>query len=172
MTMTVLTKELASDEKIICLIRESIEEILSHRSPESLLIDKAEIHMKKDEKGLMHKTIVGTKLVRGDEPFLRGHFNKFALMPGVIMGEGLAQCGEVLACFIIPPEKLAGRIPMLRRLEIDFWHWIRPNDIIEYHVEIISNSIMRAKMKGEILLNNETACRAEFIGKLVTIPID
>ncbi len=43
------------------------------------------------------KSALGRYLVRGDEPFLAGHFPGNPLMPGVILIEAIAQLGGVVA---------------------------------------------------------------------------
>lgn len=43
------------------------------------------------------KSATGRYLVRGDEPFLAGHFPGNPLMPGVILIEAIAQLGGVVA---------------------------------------------------------------------------
>ena len=70
----------------------SIEEIktyLPHRYP-FLLIDR----VVEFEEG---KRIVALKNVTANEPFFPGHFPHYAVMPGVLIVEAMAQAGAVLS---------------------------------------------------------------------------
>jgi 3-hydroxyacyl-[acyl-carrier-protein] dehydratase len=63
--------------------------ILPHRYP-FLLVDRVVEH----EAG---KRIVGLKNVTINEPFFQGHFPGHPVMPGVLIIEGMAQVGGILA---------------------------------------------------------------------------
>src|SRR3990167_8956423 len=68
-----------------------ISEILQripHRYP-FLLVDRAEDYRQSE-------SIVGIKCVTINEPFFQGHFPEYAVMPGVLIVEALAQTGAVL----------------------------------------------------------------------------
>ena len=65
---------------------EEILEILPHRPP-FLFVDKV-------TKLVPNKLIVTERFIRPDEPFFAGHFPQKAIMPGVLVMDGLAQtCG-------------------------------------------------------------------------------
>jgi 3-hydroxyacyl-[acyl-carrier-protein] dehydratase len=65
---------------------EQILEILPHRPP-FLFVDKV-------TKMVPGKLIVTERFIRPDEPFFAGHFPGKAIMPGVLVLDGLAQtCG-------------------------------------------------------------------------------
>ena len=65
---------------------EQILEILPHRPP-FLFVDKV-------TKMVPDKVIVTERFIRPDEPFFAGHFPGKAIMPGVLVLDGLAQtCG-------------------------------------------------------------------------------
>lgn len=68
---------------------EEIKEYLPHRYP-FLLIDRVVAY----EKG---KRIVAVKNVTVNEPFFPGHFPHFAVMPGVLVVEAMAQAAAVLS---------------------------------------------------------------------------
>ncbi|MGZ5041452.1 MAG: 3-hydroxyacyl-ACP dehydratase FabZ [Usitatibacter sp.] len=68
---------------------EEIKEYLPHRHP-FLLIDRVISF----EKG---KRIVALKNVTVNEPFFPGHFPHFAVMPGVLIVEAMAQAAAVLS---------------------------------------------------------------------------
>jgi 3-hydroxyacyl-[acyl-carrier-protein] dehydratase len=68
---------------------EEIKEYLPHRHP-FLLIDRV-VAFEKD------KRIVALKNVTVNEPFFPGHFPHFAVMPGVLIVEAMAQAAAVLS---------------------------------------------------------------------------
>src|SRR5690625_5343792 len=66
---------------------EQIKETIPHRYP-FLLVDK----ILEIEEG---KRVVGLKNVTINEPFFQGHFPEYAVMPGVLIIEALAQVGAI-----------------------------------------------------------------------------
>ena len=68
---------------------EEIKEYLPHRFP-FLLIDRV-VSFEKD------KRIVALKNVSVNEPFFPGHFPHFAVMPGVLIVEAMAQAAAILS---------------------------------------------------------------------------
>ena len=68
---------------------EEIKEYLPHRYP-FLLIDRV-LSYEKD------KSLVAIKNVTANEPFFPGHFPHYAVMPGVLIVEAMAQAAAVLA---------------------------------------------------------------------------
>jgi 3-hydroxyacyl-[acyl-carrier-protein] dehydratase len=68
---------------------EEIKEYLPHRYP-FLLIDRVDEY----EQG---KRLVATKNVTVNEPFFPGHFPHYAVMPGVLIVEAMAQAAAVLS---------------------------------------------------------------------------
>ena len=68
---------------------EEIKEYLPHRYP-FLLIDRV-LSYEKD------KSLVAIKNVTVNEPFFPGHFPHYAVMPGVLIVEAMAQAAAVLS---------------------------------------------------------------------------
>ena len=68
---------------------EEIKEYLPHRYP-FLLIDRV-LSYEKD------KRLVALKSVTANEPFFPGHFPHYAVMPGVLIIEAMAQAAAVLS---------------------------------------------------------------------------
>lgn len=65
-----------------------IMELLPHREP-FLFVDSI-IEFK------LNKKIVGTRYLREDEPFFKGHFPSEPIMPGVLITDALAQTSGLL----------------------------------------------------------------------------
>ena len=68
---------------------EQIKEYLPHRYP-FLLVDRV-VSFEKD------KRIVAIKNVTSNEPFFQGHFPHYAVMPGVLIVEAMAQAAAILS---------------------------------------------------------------------------
>jgi 3-hydroxyacyl-[acyl-carrier-protein] dehydratase len=81
-------------EKVGGLDIRQIMAILPHRYP-FLLIDRV---LESNPK----KRIVAIKNVTINEPFFQGHFPDYAIMPGVLMVEAIAQAGGVLLLPEVP----------------------------------------------------------------------
>ena len=102
----------------------------------------------------------GEYLVRGDEPFLRGHFPGQPFFPGVLLVEATAQLAGVVAQSDpkIPP--LAGlKLTALRNVKI--LGTAKPSDIIQLEARIngrLGNLVQAqatARVAGEIVLTAE-----------------
>lgn len=83
-----------------------IKQIIPHRQP-FLLIDKI---VEYDE----GKRCVGLKQVSGNEPFFQGHFPNYAVMPGVLITEALAQTGAVA---MLNSEENKGKIALFAGID-------------------------------------------------------
>jgi len=78
---------------------------------------------------------VGEYRVRGDEPFLRGHFPGNPLMPGVLLVEAVAQLAGVVAQSdpaVLPSSGL--KLAALRAVKIS--GTARPRDVIRIEAQV------------------------------------
>lgn len=87
--------------------------------------------------------------VRGDEPFLRGHFPGDPMFPGVLLVEAAAQLSGVVAQSdpAIPP--LAGlKLAAVRKVKIT--GSARPGDTIRFEARIIARlgTLVQAEARG------------------------
>jgi 3-hydroxymyristoyl/3-hydroxydecanoyl-(acyl carrier protein) dehydratase len=89
--------------------------------------------------------------VRGDEPFLRGHFPGDPIFPGVLLVEAAAQLAGIVAQSdpSIPP--LPGlKLAALRSVKIT--GAARPGDVIQIEARIIArlDNLVQAEAKAEV----------------------
>jgi 3-hydroxyacyl-[acyl-carrier-protein] dehydratase len=100
---------------------------------------------------------VGEYLVRGDEPFLRGHFPDQPMFPGVLLVEGAAQLAGVVAqsAADIPP--LSGlKLTALRGVKI--LGTARPGEVIRLEARVtgrLANLVQAettAAVNGQIVM--------------------
>ncbi len=73
--------------------RENVKKIIPYEDP-FLFID----HVIK----LTIKEIIATKEVKADEPYFKGHFKGFPIMPGALIIEGIGQAATLLVRYNIP----------------------------------------------------------------------
>lgn len=103
----------------------------------------------KIEKG---KSIVGVKTFALSEEFFREHFNKIALVPGVILIEAMAQ---LLGWLIIYSHdfKLSAIMSLIEDVTIS--SHLRPGFKADIHAEIVSTSRRDSLGRARIYVDNE-----------------
>lgn len=117
-----------------------IQEIIPHRPP-FLLVDR----ILEVEDG---KRAVGIKNVTMNEPFFTGHFPGYAVMPGVLIVEALAQVGTVA---MLRVEANRGKIGFFAGIDnFRFRGQVTPGDTLVLEVEI-------TRLKGPIGKGQATA---------------
>lgn len=132
---------------------EKIKAIIPHRYP-FLLVDKV---VEIDE----GKRAVGLKNVSANEPFFQGHFPQYAVMPGVLIVEALAQVGAVA---LLSMEENKGRLAFFAGIDkCRFRRQVRPGDQLRLEVEIIRYRGKIGKGKGVATVDGEVACEAEIM---------
>jgi 3-hydroxyacyl-[acyl-carrier-protein] dehydratase len=94
---------------------------------------------------------VGEYRVRGDEPFLRGHFPGDPIMPGVLLVEAAAQLAGIVAQSDPAIMPLAGlKLTALRGVKI--LGAARPGDIVRLEASIIARMghLIQAQTRGYV----------------------
>jgi 3-hydroxyacyl-[acyl-carrier-protein] dehydratase len=117
-----------------------IQEILPHRYP-FLLVDR----ITDMEEG---KSVVGYKNVSISEPVFEGHFPGHPIYPGVMILEGMAQAGGILALKSnnLSAEEIKNKV--IYFISIDkakFRNPVRPGDRLEYRVDV-------KKLRGNLIV--------------------
>jgi len=142
-----------------------ISEILAripHRYP-FLLVDRAEDYRPSE-------SIVGIKCVTINEPFFQGHFPDYAVMPGVLIVEAMAQTGALLMSKSLNVDR-AGKTILFTSLDnCRFRHPVRPGDVLRMNVRVLRARGGLFKFEGKALVGDKTAAEAEFAAMLVETP--
>ncbi len=106
------------------------------------------------------KSGAGEYTVRGNEPFLRGHFPGEPIFPGVLLAEAAAQLAGIVAQSDpqIPPLKNL-RLTALRNVKI--LGTARPGETIQIEATIAGRlgGLVQAQVTGQV--NGEVVLRAE-----------
>jgi 3-hydroxyacyl-[acyl-carrier-protein] dehydratase len=131
---------------------EEIRKLIPQKYP-FLFIDKV-VEFQKESK------IVCLKNISGNESFFVGHFPDFAIMPGVLILEALAQASIILFRKSFDAEKDKDKIFLLASANVRFSKPVFPGDqlILEINTEkIISNA---AIVKGIARVGEKTVSKA------------
>ena len=136
-----------------------IQNLLPHRYP-FLLIDRVvEFHE--------GQSLVGIKNVTVNEPFFQGHFPGEPVMPGVLILEGMAQVGAILAYKSIP-EAIGTKLVYFAGLDgVRFRKVVRPGDQVVYRLEIIKLKAKLSKMAGKAFVDDQLVAEAELMASFV-----
>ncbi len=136
-----------------------IVRLLPHRYP-FLLVDR----ILAGEKG---KTMVGLKNVSMNEPFFQDHFPSDPIMPGVLILEGMAQVGGILAYYSLP-EMVGDKLIYFAGIDkVRFRQPVVPGDQLIFAMTVIRQKGKIWKMAGEANVDDEVVAEAEFMAAFV-----
>ncbi len=104
----------------------------------------------------------GEYTVRGDEPFLRGHFPGEPLFPGVLLAEAVAQLAGVVAQSDpqIPPLKNL-KLTALRNVKI--LGTARPGEVIRLEAKITGRLGNLVQAQATASVNGQAVLQAELV---------
>jgi len=133
------------------LTYDEIKKIIPHRYP-FLLIDR----IVELEDG---KRCTGIKQVSGNEPFFQGHFPEYAVMPGVLIVEALAQVGAVA---MLNLEENKGKLAMFTGIDkCRFKSQVTPGDTLTLSVEMTRIKGPIGKGTATAMVGDRLACSCE-----------
>ena len=146
-------KKMAIDISVLDI--KEIIRLLPHRYP-FLLVDR----ILEGEKG---KRLTGLKNVSMNEPFFQGHFPSEPIMPGVLILEGMAQVGGILAFYSIP-EMVGEKLIYFAGIDkVRFRQTVVPGDQLIYEMEVLKQKGKIWKMAGKAKVDDKVAAEAEFM---------
>ena len=131
---------------------QEIMSILPHRYP-MLMVDRI-VEINEEQ-----QSIVGVKNVTGNEPHFTGHFPNYAVMPGVLIVEAMAQVGGVLVTVLAPHTR--GKLMLLASVEnAKFRKPVVPGDQLrlEMRLERLKRNV--AKMQGVATVDGQVVAEA------------
>ena len=132
-----------------------ILELLPHRYP-FVMVDRI---LDYEES----KYITGIKNVTINEPFFTGHFPGEPVMPGVMILEGMAQIGALLA-YKTMAETIGDKLVYFAGIDkVRFRKMVRPGDQIVFRIECIRMKPKLSKMTGKAYVDDQIAAEAELL---------
>lgn len=139
-----------------------IQEIIPHRYP-FLLLDRVTNLVPKE-------TIVGFKNVTIGDNIFQGHFPGHPIYPGVMILEGMAQAGGILAFKSIDmtQEEAANKVVYFMSIDkAKFRAPVKPGDRLEYRVSIIKQKGAVWMLDGKAYVDDVLVSQAELKAMIV-----
>jgi len=139
-----------------------IQKILPHRFP-LLLIDRV-TDIVNNEK------LLGFKNVSIGEQVFEGHFPGHPIYPGVMILEGMAQAGGILAFKSMDMTEAEAAEKVVYFMSIDkakFRSPVRPGDRLEYEISVIKNKGAIWVLQGKAYVDGSLVSEAELKAMVV-----
>jgi len=139
-----------------------IQQILPHRYP-FLLVDRV-TELTKGE------SVVSYKNVSISEPVFQGHFPDHPIYPGVMILEGMAQAGGILAFESMDMTKEEAAQKVVYFMSIDkakFRAPVRPGDKLEYKISVIKQKGAIWMLDGKAYVDGTLVSQAELKAMIV-----
>ena len=140
-----------------------IQKILPHRYP-FLLVDRVSELVEKE-------SILAYKNISISEPVFQGHFPGHPIFPGVMILEGMAQAGGILAFKSmdnVTEEDIQNKVVYFMSIDnAKFRNPVRPGDKLEYKVSVIKNKGAIWLLKGEAYVDGKLTSEAELKAMIV-----
>jgi 3-hydroxyacyl-[acyl-carrier-protein] dehydratase len=139
-----------------------IQEIIPHRFP-FLLVDRVtEVNN--------GENLIGYKNVSINEHVFQGHFPGHPIYPGVMILEGLAQAGGILAFKSMDMTKEEAAQKVVYFMSIDnakFRSPVRPGDRLEYRVSVLKHKGAIWVLDGKAYVDDKIVAEAELKAMVV-----
>jgi 3-hydroxyacyl-[acyl-carrier-protein] dehydratase len=139
-----------------------IQKILPHRYP-FLLIDKVLSIVESEE-------IIAYKNVSISEPVFQGHFPGHPIYPGVMILEGMAQAGGILAFKSggLTEEEIQEKVMYFMSIDkAKFRVPVKPGDRLEYRIKIIKQRKTLIILGAEAFVDDKLVAEAELKAMIV-----
>jgi 3-hydroxyacyl-[acyl-carrier-protein] dehydratase len=138
---------------------EGIKRLLPHRPP-FLFIDRL-TDIRPGE------SAVGWKAVAANEPHFAGHFPDYAVMPGVLIVEAMAQAAGALVMHTLNQQDQGKLVYFMSIDKARFRRPVRPGDMLRIPVAVRQNRGPVWRFKGKAFVDSNLCAEAEYSAMIV-----
>jgi 3-hydroxyacyl-[acyl-carrier-protein] dehydratase len=139
-----------------------IQKILPHRFP-FLLVDRV-------TQITPNESLIGFKNVTIGEQIFEGHFPGHPIYPGVMILEGMAQAGGILAfqSMNMTEEEAANKVVYFMSIDgAKFRSPVRPGDRLEYRMSVVKHKGSIWVLEGKAYVDDALVAQAELKAMIV-----
>ncbi len=133
---------------------EQIKKLLPHRAPFLFVERLTDI--------VPNESATGHKAVSFNEPHFQGHFPDFAVMPGVLIVEAMAQTAGALVVYSLGRESPSRRVYFMTIDKARFRRPVRPGDLLRIPVKTLRHRGPVWRFSGKAYVGEELCAEAEF----------
>ena len=133
---------------------EQIKKLLPHRAPFLFVERLSDI--------VPNESAVGHKAVSFNEPHFAGHFPEFAVMPGVLIVEAMAQTAGALVVYSLGRPSPSRRVYFMTIDKARFRRPVRPGDMLRFPVKALRHRGPVWRFEGKAYVGEDLCAEAEF----------
>ena len=133
---------------------EAIKKLLPHRAPFLFVEKLTDI--------VLGESATGHKAVSFNEPHFLGHFPEFAVMPGVLIVEAMAQTAGALVVHTLGVEGAKRRVYFMTIDKARFRRPVKPGDSLRIPVRALQKRGQVWRFTGQAFVGDALCAEAEF----------
>jgi len=133
---------------------EAIKKLLPHRAPFLFVEKLSDI--------VPGESATGHKAVSFNEPHFQGHFPEFAVMPGVLIVEAMAQTAGALVVHTLGVEGHKRRVYFMTIDKARFRRPVKPGDMLRIPVQALQKRGQVWRFAGQAYVGDALCAEAEF----------